>query len=221
MTQQPPIPSEIAPSFPVDVRSPSPVEIQPLSVAERRLNHEASTKAVEAYGTARLFEKRALWYRKLNKIRDVLGIGVPAMVGIIVGSFSFAPHYIEYILTAAGLFAVCQLSLSVLSIVYMWDEGYSYARESLADNNRIRNRLEFILRGGTSLENRQALMDELRHNIEAREKEDEAQGLSDHEKCYGRRQGLAQYGKECNVCKKVPQIGKMKHSLCVLYRKIT
>jgi hypothetical protein len=49
---------------------------------EIALNREATIKAVEAYGTARIFERRAAWYRKMSKIRDVLGIGVPAMVGL-------------------------------------------------------------------------------------------------------------------------------------------
>jgi mobilome CxxCx(11)CxxC protein len=193
----------------------------PPSLAEIQLNQEASTKAVEAYGTARLFERRARWYRKLNKIRDVLGIGVPALVGAIFMAFSLAPHYTGLILTIAGVFATFQLSLSVLSIVYGWDEGYSYSRESVADNNKMRNRLEFVLRGVTPLEDRQARMSELRHDIQAREKEDEDQGLSDREKCYGRRQGHAQYQRACIICKKIPPIGSMKHSLCVQYRKVS
>src|SRR4051812_46980149 len=54
-----------------------------LSQSEIKLNYEASSKVVEACGTAKLFEKRAHWYRRLNKIRDVLGIGVPTMVGAV------------------------------------------------------------------------------------------------------------------------------------------
>jgi mobilome CxxCx(11)CxxC protein len=192
-----------------------------LSQEEIQLNREATVKAVEAYGTARLFEKRAQWYRKLNKVRDLLGIGVPAMVGAIFMAFSLAPDYIKFILTLAGLFALLQLALSILSIVYGWDEGYSYARESLADNNKIRHGLELIRNGNGSLELRQSQMVEIRHDIEAREKEDEAQGLSEREKCYGRRQGHAQYQQTCVICHKIPSIGKMKHSLCVQYRKVS
>jgi mobilome CxxCx(11)CxxC protein len=136
-------------------------------------------------------------------------------------AFSFAPAYTPFILTVAGAFAVSQLTLSVLSIVYGWDEAYSYARESIADNNRIRNELEQILRGGTPLEDREGRMNELRHDIQAREKRDDDQGLTDREKCYGRRVGLAQYQKTCILCHKVPTIGKMKHSLCVQYREVT
>jgi mobilome CxxCx(11)CxxC protein len=177
----------------------------PSGAEDQQLITEASHRAIEAYGTARIFAKRALWYRKFNKIRDLLGIGVPAMVGIIFMGFSFAPHNIEYILVIAGVFATAQLLLSVLSLVYGWDEGYSYAKESLADNNRIRNRLDCILHGYISLENnRQAIMDALRYDIQAREKDDEAQGLDNREKCYGRRQGFAQYRAECNICRRVP-----------------
>ena len=192
-----------------------------LSQEEIKLNREATIKAVEAYGTARLFERRAAWYRKMNKIRDVLGIGVPAMVGFIFMTFSFAPDYISGILVVSGLIAAAQLVLSVLSIVYGWDGGYSYARESVADNNRIRNDLEIILNSNETIERRRERMEELRRDIQSREKEDEAQGLGDDEKCYGRRQGHAQYQQQCVICKKVPRIGKIKHKLCVQYQQVS
>jgi mobilome CxxCx(11)CxxC protein len=196
------------------------MSIEPLSSPEIQLNRDASVKAVEAYGTARIFEKRAGLYRAFNKLRDALGIGVPAMVGAIFMAFTFAEKYTAYILMVAGVFAVTQLSLSILSIVYGWDERYSYSRESVADNNKIRNKLEVILSGTGTLANRQARMVELRHEIQARETQDEGQGLDSKEKCFGRRHGHAQYQKTCIICNKIPQIGKMKHSCCVQYRNV-
>src|SRR5437762_6649276 len=82
-------------------------------------------RAYYAFGTARIFDKRAQSLQTRRNWIAYLGIVVPLLVGAMVLSVGTA--FVPYILIPAGVLGAAQLALSVWSLVARWNEAHTYA----------------------------------------------------------------------------------------------
>jgi mobilome CxxCx(11)CxxC protein len=169
-------------------------------------------KAVEAYGTGYIFEKRS--HRLRIQIRGLifLGIVVPVIAGSIVLSFgkvALSP----FILIPAGILAAIQVVGSVWSLVARWDDSYSYALESLSSNYRLSENYQKLAENPPDkLLNLQIRFDLIEVEDQFRSTEDNKQGITDKEKRMGMRAALRKFKRKCANCNEIPF--SMKPSDC-------
>ena len=166
------------------------------------LRRHARDKAFYAYGTSRLFERRAQKLRRKRTWITFLGIAVPITVGGIVLSFGTLPMLMPYLIGIAGVVGVAQLILSVWSLVARRDEAYAYAIVAAQANTRLYNCWDAVAKRPPA--NLQERVDELDTEDERQEQSDIAQGISESEKRFAMRAALYYTGSECRVCKRKP-----------------
>ena len=169
-------------------------------------------KALEAYGTGYIFEKRANKLRYQLRILTFLGIVVPLMAGAIVLAFGqvvLSP----FILIPAGILGIIQVVGSLWSLVARWDDDYSYSIESLNSNYRLSNNYQRLAENppGSSSE-LQIQFDLLDREDEFRSAEDYKQAISEKDLRKGMRAALRKFKRQCAGCRQVPI--SMKSSDC-------
>ena len=182
----------------------------PIADEQRRMCND---EALHCYGTAYIFEKRAASIRWKLRVLSFLGIGVPAAIGAILGTFSLKPEYAALVGIIAGMLGVTQLIFSIWSLVSHWEAGLSYYLESKSANYRLA--ADWSQLGNTTI-----LTDEefairlkvLEKESEIRSDLDNRHDITDAEKRMGMRAGLRKYQRPCVQCNKVPQ--SMKGSDC-------
>jgi mobilome CxxCx(11)CxxC protein len=112
---------------------------------EGSLSH-CRDRAFYAYGTSRLFERRAQSLNKGRRAITFLGIAVPLVVGSTVAAFGTQSSLLPYLLGLAGIVGAVQLVLSAWSIVARWDERYAYSVAATQANTRLYNACDGLLR---------------------------------------------------------------------------
>jgi len=167
-------------------------------------------KEFYAYGTTRIFERRAVKLKSLRTWITFLGIVTPVIVGGTVLSFGSDAKVLPYFLTVAGVVGLIQLILSTWSIVARWDESYEYAIESARENTELFNLFKKLADNKpTDIQNK---FEDAINKYEEREFKDIGQSLSDKEKRFATREALRYYQKPCHICKRTPQT--IKPSKC-------
>lgn len=167
---------------------------------------ECRGKEFHAYGTTRIFEKRARTLQSLRTWITFLGIVTPVIVGGAVLAFGVKEAVVPYILIVAGLVGICQLVLSTWSIVSRWDEKYGYAIESSRANTELYNRFKGL--ADNAPPDLAVLYKKAQHDNEAREFQDLGQSISEKEKRFANRESLKYYRKPCGICGIVPVTSK-------------
>jgi mobilome CxxCx(11)CxxC protein len=158
--------------------------------------------AMQAFGTAYIFQQRAHKVRKLLRITTFLGIAIPVIIGGIITSFSAMSGYLPYFITLAGILGIVQLVMSIWSLVAGWDNELAYALESLADNYHLSSEFEQLAKSPPpDLELR---FEVIRKQNQFREDADNKQDISDKEKRKGMRAALRQFQRPCLYCHEVP-----------------
>lgn len=155
-------------------------------------------KAIEAFGTSRLFEMRANKARKKIRFISFLGVGVPAVVGTI--ALSFGLHQI--VVTIAGVLGIIQIIASVLSLVLRWDDDFAYSIESMIDNKRLSDNFDTMATSGSMSLVKSS--DVLNTEYKNRDEMDSKQGISEGEKRMGLRMALHQHQIQCVTCNQIP-----------------
>ena len=105
---------------------------------------ECRDKEFYAYGTTRIFERRARRLRLCRTWITFLGIVAPLLVGGLVLTFGVAEKTLPYFITAAGFVGIIQLTLSTWAIVARWDEQYEYSIESARQNTDLYNQFKLL-----------------------------------------------------------------------------
>ena len=103
-------------------------------------------RAFYAYGTSRLFEKRATILATRRTWITFLGIAVPVSVGSVILSFGAVPAVLPYVIATAGVIGTIQLVLSVWSLVARWDDRYAHAVKAAQAATRLHNAWEWLLK---------------------------------------------------------------------------
>lgn len=163
-------------------------------------------KEFHAYGTIRIFERRARRLQSLRTWITFLGIVTPVIVGGMVLAFGVNATLLPYFLTAAGIIGLVQLILSTWSIVARWDEKYEYAIDSSRHNTELYNKFKSLAdQNPPGIEGfyKSALQEN-----ESREFKDIGQNVTDKEKRFANRESLKYYQKPCHICGNVPKTSK-------------
>jgi mobilome CxxCx(11)CxxC protein len=175
----------------------------------RKLSWE---KALYAFATGYIFEKRANKQRRKLRALTFLGILVPLSVGSIVISFGCNTRLVGSSIIVAGILGTVQIIGSGWALVAKWDDEYAYSLESAADNHNISVKykelgenppspMEFKIRYGLI-----NAIDEIRNA------NDYKHGITDKEKRMGQRAALKQFSRACGACHEVPR--SMKPTKC-------
>lgn len=167
-------------------------------------------RAFYAYGTSRIFERRAQSLGKKRTVITFLGIVVPLTVGSIVLSFGAMPDLLPIFVWIAGVIGTVQLIVSTWSIVARWDEQHSYAVSAMLANTRLFNSWERLSKN--ALSNLKEHVSELDAEDQRQEQSDLAQHITDKEKRFAMRTSLYYKGLACPACKIMPT--SMKPSEC-------
>lgn len=167
---------------------------------------ECWDRAVDCYGTAKIFLDRASRYRRNLDAISYLGIAVPALVGGNVLAYGTGATWLPIIFIVAGLLGLMQLLLSIASVVRAWPTGLEYAHESAGANLSLSD--EFRRLGSKAIDppiDLEARANELIVKDEARRQQDVKRGVTDKELRKGHRYGLRYFQRKCVACSAVPQ----------------
>lgn len=167
---------------------------------------DCRSKEFYAYGTTRIFERRARRLQTLRTWITFLGIVVPLVVGGVVLSFGTSANALPYLLALAGAVGTLQLVLSAWAIVSRWDEKYSYAVESSRENTELYNKFKSLADSPPA--DIKILYEKALRENESREFKDISQGVTDKEKRFAYRESLKYYQKPCYICDLTPKISK-------------
>jgi mobilome CxxCx(11)CxxC protein len=161
------------------------------------------TKAIHAYGTGYLFERRARRYGTLLKVVAFLGIGVPAAVGALIAAFGTGSNALSWVLPVAGVLGVAQVVVSAWSLVAGWQNAHAYSNESASDNYRLAGSFERLARDPPP--DLSAKFEVLLAENGSREAADYKQELGEKEKRRALRAAFRHYERPCPACGIVPR----------------
>ncbi|MEX2515936.1 MAG: mobilome CxxCx(11)CxxC protein [Gammaproteobacteria bacterium] len=167
-------------------------------------------RAFYAYGTGRIFEKRARTLSRQRHLITFLGIAVPLVVGGTVLSFGTDQSFVPCLFVIAGVLMILQLVVSVWSLVARWDERYSYAVGASQSNTKLYNDWKAVL--DRTPNNASEKIKELDAEDQRQEATDVAQHITDKEKRFAMRSTLFYMKLSCLTCSETPQ--SMKSSKC-------
>jgi mobilome CxxCx(11)CxxC protein len=165
---------------------------------------ECWNRAIDCYGTGKIFLERANRYKTRLDWIAYLGIAIPALVGGIFLAYGNIA-VLAVVGSLAGLLGLVQLLLSIAAVVRSWPSELEYAHESATANFAFSE--EFKRLGGMAAQppaDLQARASELIAKDEARRQQDNKRGVSDKELRKGHRHGLRYFQRACVECKLVP-----------------
>lgn len=174
------------------------------------LRQECWTRALYAYGTASIFERRARQLRPWVRGLTFLGVAVPASAGGVLLSVGPNAAAIPWLLAIAAPLGVLQLVLSVWSLSARWDDSLVYFQESATDNHRLSEQYRKI--AADPPQDARLRFEILEASYQARCDADYKQVISEKEKRRGLRAGLLQFRRKCAACNSVPD--SMRASKC-------
>jgi mobilome CxxCx(11)CxxC protein len=172
------------------------------------LSRHCGDRAFYAYGTARIFERRA---RELERRRNwitYLGVAVPGVVG--GGYLAFGKDFPSALVVVAGVLGVVQLALSLWSLVAKWDDRYAYAQRATQVHTYLFNTWDALVKRPPP--NLEARVQQLDGEDQRQEQTDLAQAISEKEKRFAMRSTLYFYGLKCARCGEQP--ASMKAGKC-------
>lgn len=163
-------------------------------------------EALHCFGTSAVFGEHARLLRRRIRWISYLGVALPGLVGVAVGSFGLTAGVTAIFITIATICSVPLFALSAWSLAQGWPDQLAYAEESRTANRRLSDAFARMAKD-QSLSN-DDFNTELRlldQENDARSTLDEKQYVSEDEKRFGMRTALRQMQKACAGCSKVPQ----------------
>ena len=167
--------------------------------------NECWDRALYAYGTAQLFLKRSLRYRRNLRFLAFIGIAGPVVIGAMVIHHIVSPKHLDLFVWVVSVIAVVEGLVSLWSLAATWADNLSYSQRSTAENLALSSAFRELGQRATSpppdLDLKFA---ELRSRDESRRAMDAEQGVTEKEKRYAHHAGLLQFKRPCEACKQVP-----------------
>jgi mobilome CxxCx(11)CxxC protein len=103
------------------------------------LRQQCWERAIHAFGSAYIFERRARSLSRWTRALDFFAIGGPLLLGGVVGFYGTDAKVLRVLVPLAGAIGLVQLVAFGWSLVARWSDRLSYARESTTDNYRLSN----------------------------------------------------------------------------------
>lgn len=167
-------------------------------------------RAFYAYGTHRLFARRAYRLKIRRDVLTYLGVAAPITVGGVILSFGLESAYVPYIISLAAIVNVLQLAASVWAIVADWSQRHVYANSAAQNNILLFNKWDTLCK--TQPSDLAYRVELLRVDDQRQEELDTAQHIGDKEKRFAMRASLLQFGLRCETCRN--KVITMKPSGC-------
>lgn len=178
----------------------------------KQIQRDSIEKSIYSYGTYAIFEKRAIKFKRRIRFVALLGVLVPLIAGGVVSSFGVAkltPGFLGFL----GAIGLGQVIASGFSLIYRWEEAYSYSIESMNSNYQQYEDFKRLAENPPSeLLEAQIEFKLLEKENSFRTTEDNKQEISDWEKRMGMRAALRQFKRECYTCQQTPH--SMKPTDC-------
>ena len=166
------------------------------------LRRQCWDRAIHAFATATVLERRAAALQRKTRALTFLGIIGPLLVGGLVLSFGATASWVPGLLVAASVLGVVQLVLSVWSLVASWNAAWAYAQESASDNYRLSDAYQKL--GTNPPKDLEVRFELVEASYLHRSSADVARGVSAEEKRQGHRVALHRFARECPKCKVIP-----------------
>ncbi len=181
-------------------------------MAERRdieaKRQQCWDSALLAYGTAYIFQRRAVRRRRLKRALTFFGLFVPALIGIIATRFYRNVPIPAWCVHLASVASAIQFVFSLWALVTKWDDTLSDAMQAAQKNSDLQVRWENLAhKSSAELEVEYDTI----ADTEARQRDaDVKQLISDKEKRIGMKAGLFKYQRECAGCNRIPKSLKIR-----------
>lgn len=172
---------------------------------EEQIRQECWDKAIHTIGTSYVFSLKANTYKKRIKIITALGVVAPLLLGATVAAFGLNSKLSSFILLVAAPVTIFQIVFSGISLVYKWDDLFSYSLESQTDNRIISDDFQNLGKySATDISELEKQFEVLKARDNARTVQDEKINFSGKDKRRGMRYALWLRQRECTTCKKIP-----------------
>jgi len=180
---------------------------------EEQIRQECWDKAIHTLGTSYVFSLKGNIYKKRIKIIAVLGIVAPLLLGATATAYGLASNLTVIALIVTAPVTIFQIVFSGISLVYKWDDKFSYSLESQTDNRILSSDFENLGKySATDIHELEKQFEVLKAKDNARTVQDEKIHFSDKEYRKGMRYALWIRQRECTTCKIAPK--SMKPTDC-------
>jgi mobilome CxxCx(11)CxxC protein len=178
--------------------------VQPLDSVED-LKRQCQDRAFRAFGTASIFERRTLELRRRLRVLSFMGIVVPVVVGSAALAWGAGFRGLAVLVAIGGGVGLVQVVLSVWSLTAGWVDAHEYANSSVTANQRLYRDYRSLADNSPSDPREFRLpLGFLIAADDAREEQDNRQGITPAEKRFGMRSALRMFQRACSSCRQVP-----------------
>ncbi|MFZ2852618.1 MAG: mobilome CxxCx(11)CxxC protein [Rhodocyclaceae bacterium] len=170
-------------------------------------------KEIYAYGTAWLFQQRALAFRQNLNILSWLSLVVPIAVGTLLGTFD-SSELTTMTRIGSGLLGGALAITGAWAVVAGWTDALSRAERSILANNELCDRWRELK--GYAGSDFYAQLATLKERDRAQENLDNLSNITAKDKICMMRAALIQYGLPCERCGQVPTSLKPGNHNCAV-----
>lgn len=184
-----------------------------MSEKEAIIRRESWDRAINSFGKAFIFGKRAEFYKKWIRFLTILGIIVPILVGAVATGYGLDSSILKNVINITIPITIIQLVISIIAIVNNWNDYLSYSLEATNDYGNLSENFKKLGKNPPIDEQK------LEHKFEIldtkyllRTEQDSKYGLKDKELRKAMRYALREFQRKCVGCEEVPL--SMKSTEC-------
>ncbi len=170
-----------------------------------KMRLESWDNSFYSFGTAYIFNKRAQRFSAYVNLLKVFGIVVPVTVGATAIGYGMDSSLLKLVINLAIPLSILQLMISVLAVIYKWDDELAYSYES--SNAHSYYFQEFKLIGNLPITDENELkrkFDVLVAKLQSRAEQDDKHYIKEWENRMGMKYSLRQHQKKCVGCDEIP-----------------
>jgi mobilome CxxCx(11)CxxC protein len=169
-----------------------------------KIRIESWDNSFHTFGTAYIFNKRAVRYSAFVTWLKVFGIVVPVVVGATVTGYGLDSDFLKWLIAIAIPLSIIQLVFSVLAVIYKWDEELAYSYEASKDHNFLSQEFKSLANIPIANDDLKSRFDILVTKLQSREEQDSKHNIMEWENRMGMKFALRQFKRECVGCHVTP-----------------
>lgn len=170
------------------------------------------SRAVDTRATSFIFERRARSLRWKIQVLTFSGFVGVLVLGAFVAAFGVSSQAVPYLITGAAVVTIIQIAVALWAAIAKWPEGYAYALESVADNDRISLAFRDLAQSPPPVTVFEYAFGQLQNQDSTRASSDHRVGVSHRDRRRGYRYSLLMFSRKCPNCGNVPK--SMKSVRC-------
>jgi len=194
-----------APGLGYPYKNIQPPMAEPINPSQDPRRRDLIQKAVNAWGTAVIFERRAQRYQRWLKGPSLSGVAIPILFGAVVLAVGVDWEGLKDLAWYTGVFAAIQIVVSAYSLFQGYDDRFRQALDSASANKALAVALAELARNVSIQEEEFARKySKLCGYYECQDVHDERKSVTERERRMGGRAGLKRFDIPCAKCKLVP-----------------